>query len=71
MKIGIDYVQILEFEGDEYCSAVASSVEAQKLIAVGFEYICSHNGYMLFRRRKQMRATFLPMSSDCMTRFIF
>jgi hypothetical protein len=40
----MDYVQILEFEGDEYCSAVASSLEAQKLIAVGFEYICSHNG---------------------------
>jgi hypothetical protein len=70
-KIGIDCVHILEFEGDECCPAVASGVEAQKLIAEGFEYVCSHNGYMLFRRRKQMRATFLPMSSGCMTRFIF
>jgi len=39
--------------GDEYDSAVANSVEeAKKLIKAGFEYVCSHNGTMLFRKRK-------------------
>jgi hypothetical protein len=37
------YTQLVEFEGDEYCSAVATSVdEAKKLIEAGFEYICNH-----------------------------
>jgi hypothetical protein len=39
--------------GDEYNSAVANSVEeAKKLIEAGFEYVCSHNVTMLFRKRK-------------------
>jgi hypothetical protein len=43
----------VEFEGDEYFSAVASSVdEAKKLIEAGFEYVCSHNKTTLFRKRK-------------------
>jgi hypothetical protein len=47
------YTQLVEFESDEYCSAVASSVdEAKKLIEAGFEYVCSHNETMLFRKRK-------------------
>jgi len=47
------YTQLVEFEGDEYSSAVASNVdEAKKLIEAGFEYICSHDETMLFRRRK-------------------
>jgi len=47
------YTQLVEFESDEYCSAVANNVdEAEKLIEAGFEYVCSHNETMLFRRRK-------------------
>jgi len=37
------YTQLVEFEGDEYHSAIANNVEeAQKLIEAGFEYVCSH-----------------------------
>jgi hypothetical protein len=44
---------LVELEGDEYCSAVASGVEeARKLLEVGFEYICTHKDEMLFRKRK-------------------
>jgi integrase len=47
------YTQLIEFEGDEYYSAIASSVdEAKKLIESGFEYICNHENVMLFRKRK-------------------
>ena len=47
------YTQLVEFESDEYCSAVANNVdEAKKLIEAGFEYVCSHNETMLFRKRK-------------------
>ena len=41
------------FVRSEYCSAVANNVyEAKKLIEAGFEYVCSHNEAMLFRKRK-------------------
>ena len=47
------YTQLVEFEGDEYCSAVASNVdEAKKLIEARFEYVCNHENMMLFRKRK-------------------
>jgi integrase len=47
------YTQLVEFEGDEYCSAIANNVEeAQKLIEAGFEYVCCHNQILLFRKRK-------------------
>jgi integrase len=47
------YTQLVEFEGDEYCSAVATTVdEAKKLIESGFEYVCSYDGTMLFRKRR-------------------
>jgi hypothetical protein len=47
------YTQLVEFESDEYCSAVVNNVdEAKKLIEAGFEYACSHNETMLFRKRK-------------------
>jgi integrase len=37
------YTQLVEFEGDEYHSAIANNMEeAQKLIEAGFEYVCSH-----------------------------
>jgi len=38
---------------DGYCSAVATNVEeAKKLIDAGFEYVCSHENVILFRKRK-------------------
>jgi hypothetical protein len=47
------YTQLVEFENDDYRSAVANNVdEAKRLIEAGFEYVCSHNETMLFRRRK-------------------
>jgi hypothetical protein len=47
------YTQLVEFESDEYCSAVANNVdEAKKLIEAGFEYVCSHDETILFRKRK-------------------
>jgi hypothetical protein len=48
------YTQLVEFEDDDkYCTATADSVEeARKLLEVGFEFVCSHNGEMLFRKRK-------------------
>jgi hypothetical protein len=51
------YTQLVEFEGGEYCSAVARSVEeAQKLVEAGFEYVCSHDETMLFRKKEIVRA---------------
>ncbi len=47
------HAQLVEFESDEYSSAVACNVdEAKKLIEAGFEYVCSHKETMLFRKRK-------------------
>jgi len=47
------YTQLVEFEGDDYCSAVATTVdEAKKLIESGFEYVCDYENVMLFRKRK-------------------
>jgi hypothetical protein len=48
------YTQLVEFEEDDrYCTAVASDVqEARKLLETGFEYVCSHNEIMLFKKRK-------------------
>jgi len=47
------YTQLVSFEGDDFHSAVAETVEeAQKLIETGFEYVCTHNDTMLFRKRK-------------------
>ena len=48
------YTQLVEFEDDDkYCTAVANNVEeARKLLETGFEFVCSHNETMLFRKRK-------------------
>jgi hypothetical protein len=48
------YTQLVEFEDDDkYSTAVANNVqEARKLLETGFEYVCSHNETMLFRKRK-------------------
>jgi integrase len=48
------YTQLVEFEEDDkYCSAIAYNVEeAEKLIEIGFEYVCTHENVMLFGKRK-------------------
>jgi len=47
------YTHLIKFEGDEYHSAVAKTVdEAKSLIEAGFEYVCTHEDAMLFRKRK-------------------
>jgi integrase len=48
------YTQLVEFEEDDkYCTAVAKNVEdAESLISAGFEYVCTYDNVMLFRKRK-------------------
>jgi len=47
------YTHLINYETDDYHSATADSVqEARKLIESGFEYICTTNNIMLFRKRK-------------------
>ena len=47
------YTQLVNFESDQFHSAVAKSIEeAQKLVEAGFEYVCDFNEVKLFRKRK-------------------
>jgi len=47
------YTQLVQFESNEYHSAIAENVdEAKKLMEAGFEYVCTHENQMLFRKRK-------------------
>jgi len=47
------YTQLIQFESDEFHSAVAKTVdEARKLIEAGFESVATQEGIMLFRKRK-------------------
>jgi integrase len=47
------YTQLVDFETDDYHSATAETIdEAKKLVEAGFEYVCTHESYMLFRKRK-------------------
>jgi hypothetical protein len=48
------YAQLVEFEGEcQFHSAIAKTTEeVQKLIEAGFEYVCKHEGLMIFRKRK-------------------
>jgi len=51
--ITLIYTQLIQFEGDEYHSATAKNIEgARKMIEVGFEYVCTYDDIMLFRKRK-------------------
>ncbi len=53
IKNTLVYTHMIQFESDEYHSAVAKTVkEAEELIEAGFEYVCTHEGAMLFRKRK-------------------
>ena len=45
--------QLVNFKDDEYHPATAKTIEeACKLIEAGFEYVCHHEGAILFRKRK-------------------
>jgi hypothetical protein len=47
------YTHLINFESDEYNSAVAKTIdEAKSLVEAGFEYVCTHNDTMLFKKRK-------------------
>ena len=47
------YTQLVNFESEDYTSAVAKNVsEAQKLIESGFEFVTTFDNIMLFRKRK-------------------
>jgi len=47
------YTHLVTFESDEYHSAVAETVKkALTLVEQGFEYVCTHESLMLFRKRK-------------------
>ena len=47
------YTQLVNFEADEYHSAVAKTIEeACELIEAGFEYVCDMDDVKLFRKRK-------------------
>jgi hypothetical protein len=53
IKNTLVYTHLIDFEGDEYHSAVAKSVEeARKLLEEGFEYVCQKDDIILFRKRK-------------------
>lgn len=53
IKNTLIYTHLVTFEGDEYHSAVAETVEeATKLIEAGFEYVCEVDDARLFRKRK-------------------
>jgi integrase len=47
------YTQLVQFESDEYYSATAENLnDAKKLIEGGFEYVCTYQDTMLFKKRK-------------------
>ena len=47
------YTQLVNFESDEFHSAVAKTVEeGQKLTEAGFEFVCDFDQVKLFRKRK-------------------
>jgi integrase len=47
------YTQLVNFEKNEYHSATAKTIEeAKKLVEAGFEYVCTYNDILLFRKRK-------------------
>jgi hypothetical protein len=53
IKNTLVYTQLVDFENDDYHSATAKSTEeGEKLIQAGFEYVCTYNEVMLFRKRK-------------------
>ena len=46
------HTHLIDFEGDEYHSAVAKTTEEERnLIETGFEYVCTNHDIILFRKR--------------------
>jgi integrase/recombinase XerD len=53
LKSTLRYVQLINFEDDDYTSAVARSVEeVRKLVEAGFQYVTEMEGAKVFRKRK-------------------
>ena len=53
LKNTMRYVQLIDFEDDEFTSAVARTLqEACQLIEAGFEYVTEMEGAQIFRKRK-------------------
>ena len=53
IKTTLIYTQLIQFESDDYHSAVAKTVEeARSLVEAGFEYVTDVDGVKLFRKRK-------------------
>ena len=53
LKSTLRYVQLINFEDDDYTSAVARTVQdVRKLVEAGFEYVTEIDGAKVFRRRK-------------------
>jgi len=53
LKSTLRYVQLINFEDDDYTSAVARTVEeVRQLVEAGFEYVAEVEGARVFRRRK-------------------
>jgi integrase len=53
IKNTLIYTQLINFENDDYHSATAKTIEdATKLIETGFEYVCTHDNIILFRKPK-------------------
>ena len=47
------YTHLVNFNSEEYvCKVAKSEAEASKLIEVGFEFVCSIDGSLMFRKRK-------------------
>jgi len=47
------YTQLIDWQSDEYTSAVAQNLdEARSLVEAGFEYVTEVEGVKLFRKRK-------------------
>lgn len=47
------YTQLVNFEGDEYYSAVAQTVdEARKLVESEFTFVCDLQGMKIFSKHK-------------------
>ena len=47
------YTQLVNFNNDDFTSAVAHSEEEDcKLVETGFEFVCDFNGNKIFRKRK-------------------
>ena len=53
LKNTMRYVQLMDFEDEEFTSAVAGTLqEACQLVEAGFEYVTEMDGVKIFRRRK-------------------